>query len=89
MAASAGAAAPTLTATVTAVAHSTAHASLLAIYQWYDPPKTFPARTMPEAQISKALADAIVTYGLTDASAWLTDNGCISTNKDLLPKGVK
>ena len=42
---------------------------------------------MPASEVSETLAEAIVSYGLTDASAWHINAGRISTNTGLLPQG--
>ena len=42
---------------------------------------------MPESEISEQLAEAVVSYGLTDVSAWDIEAGRISTNVGPPPQG--
>ncbi len=53
---------------VTLVSHSVARAALIAIYQFFDPPKAFRARAIPECDVNEQLTNAIVSNGLEDAT---------------------
>ena len=58
------------------------------MYHFYDPPQVPSARVLPERDLPKALARALVTYGAASRTTWLLeDSGRISTDQAQLPEG--
>ena len=70
-------------ANVTLVSHSVARAALIATQQFFDPTKTFRARTIPECDVSEQLINASMANGLEDATTWNIHDGRISSDVGL------